>query len=183
MEGGRRPDDGQDWRRVQCASPESRSTATDAPEASGLEVTTVKNLYGYENVHTDVVIFRNVQIDDLIACASMRGCIPGRLPLACEHLAVRPSGQAATGKTVIKQNKTNLWHGSRSTCGSHKGSPGQKARGSSYKEPGTAQELPHQLLHKSKAMDMFAQMLQVKWMWCYYWVMLLCDALGSSCCC
>ncbi|BAT01567.1 Os07g0492500 [Oryza sativa Japonica Group] len=40
MEGGRRPDDGQDWRRVQCASPESRSTATDAPEASGLEVTT-----------------------------------------------------------------------------------------------------------------------------------------------
>ncbi|BAF21599.1 Os07g0492500 [Oryza sativa Japonica Group] len=59
----------------------------------------------------------------------MRGCIPGRLPLACEHLAVRPSGQAATGKTVIKQNKMNLWHGSRSTCGSHKGSPGQKARG------------------------------------------------------
>ncbi|KAF2922897.1 hypothetical protein DAI22_07g147700 [Oryza sativa Japonica Group] len=82
MEGGRRPDDGQDWRRVQCASPESRSTATDAPEASGLEVTTVKNLYGYENVHTDVVIFRNVQIDDLmcfknhVLCKELVYCLP-----------------------------------------------------------------------------------------------------------
>lgn len=25
--------------------------------------------------------------------------------------------------------------------------------------------------------------VQVKWMRCYYWVLLLCDALGSSCCC
>uniref|UniRef100_A0A0E0Q8H3 Uncharacterized protein n=2 Tax=Oryza TaxID=4527 RepID=A0A0E0Q8H3_ORYRU len=91
------------------ALPESRTTATDAPEAAGLEVTTD------------------------------------------EPLAWKPKHLQITQ--------------------------------SSYKEPGTAQELPHQLLHKSKAMDMFAQMLQVKWMRCYYWVMLLCDALGSSCCC
>uniref|UniRef100_A0A0E0IBH5 Uncharacterized protein n=1 Tax=Oryza nivara TaxID=4536 RepID=A0A0E0IBH5_ORYNI len=158
------------------ALPESRTTATDAPEAAGLEVTTVAP-------HPSLYLATSNMINMLQCLCFHEGLYPWQAApglWASGGPAIWASGNR---KGSNQANKMNLWHGSRSTCRSHKGSPGQKARSSSYKEPGTAQELPHQLLHKSKAMDMFAQMLQVKWMRCYYWVMLLCDALGSSCCC